>query len=124
MMTSCPNRVTDYVDTFGRTAKKWYSRYMAHWIMIGRGLSLALIALGGFIAVMNWATVIATRLTGRFHSAVPLIGAVLLAAGLALLPRTRHYAWAAVLADYGTLILLFSLPGWCARRGRRADTTW
>lgn len=83
---------------------------MADWIMIGRGFAAILIALGGFIASMNWASLIATHCTGRFHSAVPLVGALLLGAGLALLPSTRHYAWAAILADYGTLILLFSLP--------------
>ena len=78
--------------------------------MIGRGFAAILIGLGGFIAIMNWASVIATRRTGRFHSTVPLVGAVFLAAGLALLPATRNYAWAAILVDYGTLILLYSLP--------------
>lgn len=77
---------------------------------VHRQIGLVLIGLGRFVAILNWTAVIASHRTGRFHSAVPLIGAVLLANGLALLPRTRHYAWAAILVDYGPLILLISLP--------------
>jgi hypothetical protein len=79
-------------------------------IKVEIGAALVFIALGGFIVVMNWWMVIATHRTGQHHSAVPLVGAVLLGAGLALLPQTRLYAWVAILADYGTLILLISLP--------------
>jgi hypothetical protein len=68
------------------------------------------ILLGGFFAAMNWATVIETRRTGRFHSAVPLFGALFLGIGLAILPRTRHFAWMAIVLDYGTLVLLYCAP--------------
>ena len=83
---------------------------MTHLILFEKGAAVILIALGGFVVVMNWVMIIATRRTGRFHSTVPLVGALLLGAGLALLPPTRHYAWAAILTDYGTLVLLYSLP--------------
>ena len=83
---------------------------MTHLLLFETGAALVLIALGGFVAIMNWWMVITTCRTGRHHSVVPLVGALFLGAGLALMPRTRHYAWAAALADYGTLIVLYSLP--------------
>ena len=66
---------------------------MIHWIIIRLGLALLLIALGGYVAVLNWVMVIQSPRTGRFGSPVPVVGALLLGAGLALLPPTRHYAW-------------------------------
>jgi hypothetical protein len=73
-------------------------------------LGIALIGLGACVAVLNWFTLIATLRSGRFVSAVPLIGAALLGAGLAIVPQTRSYAWTALLADYGTLVLILALP--------------
>ena len=48
--------------------------------------------------------------TGRFSSAVPLVGAVCLGTGAVLLPGVRPYAWVAILLDYGTLALLLGTP--------------
>ena len=96
--------------TFTPTAKTGYPQSMTHGIIIRLVLALLLIALGGFVALMNWVMVIQSHRTGRLHSPVPLVGALVLGAGLALLAPTRHYAWAAILADYGTLALLVALP--------------
>lgn len=68
-----------------------------------------LIAIGGLFSVMNWWTLIASLLRRRFVSAVPLIGALPLAFGMSMLPGVRHLAWLAIVADYGTLILISTL---------------
>ena len=83
---------------------------MAHWIMIGRGLAAILIALGGFIAIMNWTTLITTRRTADITPSSHLSARSSSARALRSCPPTRHYAWAAILGDYGTLIVLYSLP--------------
>ena len=75
-----------------------------------RLLAYALIGCGGFIIVMNWAALFVTWRTGRFHSAVPLFGGVFCAGGLCLIPAIRTYAWAGIVADYSTLMLLYVLP--------------
>jgi hypothetical protein len=73
-------------------------------------LAYALIAVGGLLSLFNWATLFATLRGKRFVSPVPLFGALLLGGGLALLPETRPYAGLALLADYGTLMLVIALP--------------
>ena len=54
--------------------------------------------------------VIQTARTKKFHSAVPFFGAGLLGSGMLLLPATRHWAWSAILLDYGTLALIIASP--------------
>ena len=83
---------------------------MAEQMATIRVFALVCIVFGALFSLMNWVMVIETRRTGRFHSVVPFVGAVLLGAGLALLPQTRHFAWLAILADCGTLMLIYSLP--------------
>ncbi len=73
-------------------------------------LALLLIAFGGLIAVLNWWTIFWTYHTKRFHSVVPLVGAVLLGTGMFMLNATRWYCWTALLLDFGTLALLLALP--------------
>ena len=58
----------------------------------------------------NWASLVLSLRTGRFCSPVPLVGAVFLVAGALLFPTLRPYAWAGVLLDFGTLVLLLALP--------------
>jgi hypothetical protein len=70
----------------------------------------ALIAIGGFLSLVNWGTLVASLRSKRFVSAVPLIGAIPLGGGLALLPETRAFAWFALVADYGTLVLIIASP--------------
>ncbi len=69
-----------------------------------------LIAFGGLMSLLNWGTVVVSWRTKRFVSAVPLVGAVPLGYGLALIPETRPFAWFALVADYGTLVLIIALP--------------
>ena len=83
---------------------------MAYLAIIRQVFAIIFIAMGGYVVVYNWASVVQSHRTGRFHSAVPLIGAVFLGAGLAMLLRTRSYALLSILVDYGTLILLYSSP--------------
>ncbi len=66
--------------------------------------------IGGLVCAANawWAFQVAFR--GSRASAVPLIGTAFLGLGLALLPATRPWCWAAVLVDAGTLQLLRALP--------------
>lgn len=73
-------------------------------------IGITLIVLGSCVAALNWITLITTIRSGRFVSAVPLIGAALLGSGLTIVPQTRSYAWVALIADYGTLTLLVALP--------------
>jgi hypothetical protein len=72
--------------------------------------ALSLIAIGSLLSLLNWATLVASLRSKRFVSAVPLIGAIPLGCGLALLPETRAFAWLALIADYGTLALIIALP--------------
>ncbi len=74
--------------------------------MSGMVLSL----LGGLVACGNWVNAVRSQFSGQFHSAVPLLGAVLLGTGLYMMPATRPYAWCAVALDYGTLEVLLALP--------------
>ena len=77
------------------------------WVAIG------LIIVGAIFSLFNWSSLVAST-KDRFVSPVPFAGALPLTIGLLLLPETRPWWWIAALADYGTLILLLSLP-WLAR---------
>ena len=73
-------------------------------------IPIVLIAFGVLMSLLNWGTVVASLRHKRFVSAVPLIGAIPLGCGLAMLPETRSFAWLAVFVDYGTFILIITLP--------------
>jgi hypothetical protein len=73
-------------------------------------VAATLMAFGGLIALANWWSLYWTYHTKQFHSAVPLLGAVLLATGMLILPATRPYCWIALALDYGTLALLLASP--------------
>ncbi len=68
------------------------------------------LVLGSLIALSNWYSIYASRRTGRFVSAVPVLGATLLVIGLLGFPETRAYAWVGIIADYGTIILIVAAP--------------
>ncbi len=68
------------------------------------------IILGGSICIMNWMTLFYSRKEGHHVSAGPFIGAIFLGYGLLSFPQTRPYAWLCIIADYGTLIILISIP--------------
>jgi len=73
-------------------------------------IATTLIVLGGLLCFANWMSVLQSILTKKFHSAVPFFGAGLLGSGMLLLPATRHWAWLAILLDYGTLAFIIALP--------------
>jgi hypothetical protein len=70
-----------------------------------------LLGLGVLFSLLNWASVVATWRTGKFHSAVPLVGGLCLCLGAGLLPPLRPYAWAVPFLDYGTIVFVLGLPG-------------
>ncbi len=72
-------------------------------------MTYVLIVVGGIFCLMNWGMLILSWRRRRFVSSVPLVGAALLGSGLALLPKTRPFAWLAVIVDYGTLALIILL---------------
>lgn len=76
-------------------------------IKILAGISLAL---GAYIAVFNWRTINTSDQSDRNVSSIPLFGALFLCLGLLGFQPTRPYAWAGILADFGTLSLLVVLP--------------
>jgi hypothetical protein len=78
-------------------------------------LAAALLGLGGMLALLNWLMLVASLLTGRFHSCIPPLGAMFLALGALLHPVLRPYFWAAILLDYGTLGLAIASP-WLIRQ--------
>ena len=73
-------------------------------------IALLLIDFGSLISLMNWVCCYASWKSNRFHSAIPIFGAAFLALGLFTLPVTRRWTWLALIVDYGTLVLLISLP--------------
>lgn len=75
-----------------------------------QSLAVGLMALGGFVAALNWLYLFQTWYTGRFHSPIPLIGGLFLCVGMLLLSATRPYAWTVVFIDYGTAVSLLGLP--------------
>ncbi len=73
-------------------------------------LAIIAIGLGSIISLSNWATIYLSWETTKFVSSVPLFGALFLGLGLALFEKTRYYALLCPVADYGTLILIVSIP--------------
>ncbi|WP_234045590.1 hypothetical protein [Haloferula rosea] len=72
--------------------------------------AIALIIIGGFFAVMNWACLVSSLVTKKNHSMVPPLGGLLLAVGFALHPALRPYAICGLLLDIGFWALLFAIP--------------
>ncbi len=73
-----------------------------------------LLALGCWLSLLNWSALFLSWWSGKFHSAIPLVGGFCLGAGALLLPALRPYAWVAVFLDWGTLVVVVSLP-WLVR---------
>jgi hypothetical protein len=79
-------------------------------MILSKIIAVVAIGLGAAVSVGNWLTVYSSRTEKRFVSAVPLVGAALLAYGLYHFPATRRFAWVGIIADYGTLVLILSVP--------------
>lgn len=73
-------------------------------------VGVCLIVWGAFWSAMNWLMLFLTYRTGRFHSKVPFVGGVPLAAGMLFFPSTRPFAWSGLILDPGTIVGLRQLP--------------
>jgi hypothetical protein len=73
-------------------------------------LAILAIVLGGFICFCNWICLFRTLTTKKFHSVIPLIGAFFLGIGLVAIKSTRPYALLSIVADYGTMVFVLSIP--------------
>ena len=73
-------------------------------------VGLVLLGLGAAFALVNWVGVYLSWRTGRFHSLIPLLGGVCLLVGALLVPSLRPFAWVAVFADAGTIVVFLSAP--------------
>ena len=78
--------------------------------MIIRILAGASLVLGGYIVAMNWYSIYMSYRSDRNVSPVPFLGAFFLVLGLLGFPQTKPLAWAGIVADYGTLSLILTLP--------------
>ncbi len=70
----------------------------------------ALLGLGAAVALLNWACVYRPWRTGRSHSLIPLVGGVGLLTGASLVSSLRPFAWVAVFADPGTIVVFLAVP--------------
>jgi hypothetical protein len=59
-------------------------------MILSKIIAVVAIGLGAAVSVGNWLTVYSSRTEKRFVSAVPLVGAALLAYGLYHFPATAH----------------------------------
>jgi hypothetical protein len=73
-------------------------------------LSIIALALGGNLAIHNWYSIYASRKSNRFVTTIPFFGGALLFAGLMGFTQTRPYALLGFILDYGTLIIIYSIP--------------
>lgn len=89
-----------------------------------RLVALTLIAFGGVIATANASIVIAMmrRPDGRHVSRIPLVGGLLIADGVALMPNRHPILWCLPLLDAGTLDVPVALAVAASKvvRGRTA----
>jgi hypothetical protein len=68
-------------------------------------LSVALLLVGGFVIIMNWTIVFYALFKKKYSSWAPLVGGVLAAVGLAILPMAgvAKYWYVPLIIDYGCL---------------------
>jgi hypothetical protein len=69
-----------------------------------------LVVAGGYFCLLNLVGLVGNIRGRKYSSAIPLIGGVILFAGLWQIPTVRSFAWAAFLLDWGTVCLVLSLP--------------
>lgn len=75
-----------------------------------KALACTALVLGALIVLSNWYSIYASRSDRRFVSPIPVVGGALVTLGLLGFTTTRPYAWIGFVADYGTLVFIFSLP--------------
>ena len=69
-----------------------------------------IIGFGAAISLLNWVYVYLSWRTGRSHSLIPLIGGLCLLIGALLVTSLRAFAWVAVFADAGTIVVFLAVP--------------
>jgi hypothetical protein len=69
-----------------------------------------LLGFGAALSLLNWVYVYLSWRTGRSHSLIPLIGGVCLLIGALLVTSLRPFAWVAVFADSGTIVVFLAVP--------------
>jgi hypothetical protein len=79
---------------------------MATWATVG----MVLYGLGAALSLPNWVSVYPSFRVGRSHSLIPLIGGVCLLIGAVLVLSLRPFAWVAVFADAGTIVVFLGVP--------------
>jgi hypothetical protein len=72
---------------------------------------ITLLGFGSAVSLLNWVGVYQSWRTGRSHSLIPLIGGVCLLNCALLVASLRPFAWVAILADCGTIVVFVSIPG-------------
>ncbi|HEX4588758.1 MAG TPA: hypothetical protein VH120_02435 [Gemmataceae bacterium] len=65
---------------------------------------------GAAFSLLNWVYVYLSFRTGRSHSLIRLIGGVCLLIGALLVTSLRAFAWVAVFADAGTIVVFLAVP--------------
>lgn len=73
-------------------------------------LTKALISVGAIFVILNWACLITSLVTKKFHSMVPPLGGLLILLGLLFDPNWRHLAWLGLIVDAGFWAIIFVLP--------------
>ncbi len=88
---------------------------------IERTIAVALLGIGCWLSLLNWVALLVSWRTGKFHSAIPLVVGLSLGTGALLLPPLRPYVWAGVLLDWGTIVVVLSLPSFVRKMW---ETSW
>jgi hypothetical protein len=69
-----------------------------------------ILGLGAALSLLNWVYVYLSWRTGRTHSLIPLVGGVCLLIGALVVPSLRPFAWVAVVADSGRIVVFLAVP--------------
>lgn len=72
-------------------------------------VGICLIAIGSFVSLLNWIYLYQSYKQKRFISSIPLFGGLFLALGFYFLTHSV-FSFLAILADYGNIICLGSIP--------------
>lgn len=77
-------------------------------------MSLILIGVGGYVVVMNWLVVFQWLITKKHSSWTPLVGGVIAAFGVALIPSdaASRYWWLPLVLDWGSIPGLVHAAGY------------
>lgn len=84
-------------------------------------LSALLIAVGGYVCVLNWRLIYARGRGKGKGSWIPLVGGGLIAIGLAISPQTRGWWWMPLLLDWGCAPGLLHTAWFFLDRARRGN---